>query len=263
MRIAGRKLGALSLLLCALLILCGASCERKEILQIGGSTTVQPLAEKWAEAFERRHPEIEVRVQGGGSSFGVRGCAEGILDIGAASRELSPEEKERWPELVPIPVALDAIAIVVNPQNPREDITLDELREIFAAGTTDEWIAISRDPGSGTREVFEEKVMRGAPISSRCEFYPSNGAVREAVARNPKAIGYISLGYVNEAVKALRVNGVACTPENVREGKYPLVRTLYFITRGEPRGKVKEFVDFCLGEEGQEIAEKEGYVRVK
>ncbi len=122
---------------------------------------------------------------------------------------------------------------------------------------------VSREEGSGTRETFEKKVMGESEISANAEFLPSNGAVKQKVATTPSAIGYISLGYVDDSVKAVAVNGVDCTTETVRNGTYPIARTLYFVTRGQPMEEVLDFINFCLSLEGQRIAEEEGYISIR
>lgn len=229
----------------------------------GGSTTVQPLADKWANAFEAEHPDVKVIVQGGGSSSGVKGCAQGIFDIGAASREFKSSETSQWPDLVVTHVAADGVAIVVHPSSSTTDLTLEEIKNIFATGSNDTWTVISREEGSGTREVFEKKVMAGTEIASNAEFLPSNGAVKQKVASTANAIGYISLGYVDSSVKALSIGGVACNEANCRNGSYPVTRYLNFITKGEQEGLTRQFIDFCLSSEGQKIVEEEGYISIK
>ena len=250
-------------LIIAALVLGGCGHNLAGTITVGGSTTVQPLAEKWAKTFEAQNPEVKVIVQGGGSSAGVKGCAQGILNIGAASRELKSSEMREYPDLVITHVAADGVAIVVHPSNNTADLTLEEIRNIFAAGSDDTWTVINREEGSGTREVFEKKVMAGTEVASNAEFLPSNGAVKQKVAATPNAIGYISLGYVDLSVKALSIDGVACNEANCVNGSYPVTRYLNFITKGEPEGLTKEFIDFCLSAEGQRIVDEEGYISIK
>ncbi len=250
-------------LILAALVSGGCSSGPSSTITEGGSTTVQPLAEKWAKAFEAKNPGAEVIVQGGGSSAGIKGCAEGTFDIGAASRELKSSETSQWPDLVVTHVAADGVAIVVHPSNNIADLTLEEMRNIFATGSNATWTVINREEGSGTREVFEKKVMAGTEVSPNAEFLPSNGAVKQKVASTPNAIGYISLGYVDSSVKALSIDGVACNKANCLNGSYPVMRYLSFITKGEPKGLIREFIDFCLSAEGQRIAEEEGYIPIK
>jgi len=250
-------------LIIAALVLGGCGHSLAGTITEGGSSTVQPLADKWAKAFEAQNPEVKVIIQGGGSSAGVKGCAQGILDIGAASRELKSSEVSESPDLVVTHVAADGVAIVVHPSNNTADLTLEEVRNIFAAGSSATWTVINREEGSGTREVFEKKVMAGTEVAPNAEFLPSNGAVKQKVAATPNAIGYISLGYVDLSVKAVSVGGVACNEANCLNGSYPVTRYLNFITKGEPEGLSKEFIDFCLGAEGQRIADEEGYISIK
>jgi phosphate transport system substrate-binding protein len=229
---------------------------------IGGSTTVQPLSESWTEAFIADNPDVEISVQGGGSSAGVKGAADGTLDIGAASREMKSEEASTFPNLVVHHVAADGVAIIVHPGSAVADLTLAEIRDIFAAGSSDEWTVINREEGSGTREVYEEIVMDGVKVAPNAEFLPSNGAVKQKVASTENAIGYISLGYVDSSVKAVKVDGVVCSEDNVINGSYPVMRYLNYITDGEPDGTVKDYIDFCLSSTGQQIAADEGYIKL-
>ena len=250
-------------LILAALVLGGCGHSLSGTITVGGSTTVQPLAEKWAKAFEAQNPEAKVVVQGGGSSAGVKGCTQGILDIGAASRELKSSETSQYPDLLVTHVAADGVAIVVHPSNNTTNLTLEEIRNIIAAVSNAAWTVINREEGSGTREVFEKKVMAGTEVASNAEFLPSNGAVKQKVAATANAIGYISLGYVDLSVKALSIGGVACNEANCLNGSYPVTRYLNFITKGEPEGLTKEFIDFCLSAEGQRIADEEGYINIK
>ena len=232
-------------------------------ITIGGSTTVQPLAEMWAEAYKAKDSNVEIAVQGGGSSAGVKGAAEGVLDIGAASREVKADELSKWTDLKVFRVAADGVAICVHPSRDIENLTLDELQAIYMAGSNDEWTVISREEGSGTREVFEEKVMSGEKIASKAEFLPSNGAVKQKLATTVNGIAYISLGYVDSSVKTVTVDGVACSEDTILDGSYPVMRYLNFITKGEASGVVKEFVDFALSAQGQDIVAAEGYIPLR
>jgi len=236
-----------------------AGCGGGSGIDVGGSTTVQPLAEKWASAYQ----EADVTVSGGGSSAGVKGVAESIFDIGAISRDLKSDETDKWPELVPYGVAYDGVAIVVHPSNPINNLSLEEVRDIFASGSSSTWTVVSREEGSGTRETFENKVMGEEEISASAEFLPSNGSIKQKVATTSNAIGYLSLGYVDDDVKAVAVDGVACSTDTVRGGSYPIARTLYFVTKGEAEGDILDFINFCLSTEGQQIVEGQGYISIR
>jgi phosphate transport system substrate-binding protein len=245
---------------------CGQSASGTIIE--AGSTTVQPVAEKLAATFKQKNPNVTITIQGGGSSVGIKSAADGTVDIGAASRELKSDE----PRLVTHLLARDGIAIVVHPSNPATGLTKEQVVKIFAGeitnwnqvgGSSGTITVIAREEGSGTRTAFEEMVMGQTLITAKAILQPSNGALRTSVSTTPLAIGFISLGYIDKTVKALSIDDVACTVENCKAGKYPIVRPLYFLTKEQPTGLVKEFIDFCLGEEGQKIIEKEGYLSAK
>jgi phosphate transport system substrate-binding protein len=232
-----------------------------------GSTTVQPVAESLAAAFKVKYPDINVVIQGGGSSTGIKAAAEGTVDIGAASRELKPNEVGT---VVAHVLARDGIAIVVHPSQKISNLSMDQVRQIFAGeisswnqvgGSNQDIVVVAREEGSGTRAAFEEMVMGDALITGTAILQPSNGAARTTVAGDANAIGFLSFGYLDSSVKALSVDGVAGTVENAKNGTYPIVRPLLLLTKGQPEGIVKEFMDFCLGPEGQEIV-AEDYIPV-
>jgi len=246
--------------LLASVALMASGCGQSGGLTVGGSTTVQPLSEAWSDVFMEEYPGIEIAVQGGGSSAGIKGAAVGTLDIGAASRELRPSELES--DLTVYRVAADGIAVVVHPDSAIDGMTIEELREIYMQGSNEEWTVVNREEGSGTREVFWEKAMNLERMSPMAEFLPSNGAVKEKVASTENGIGYISLGYVDDSVKPLLIEGVECTPQNCLDGTYMLMRYLLYVTRGDATGDAKTYIDFCLGPVGQRIVGEEGYIPV-
>lgn len=246
---------------------CGRGDRHGQTLTIAGSTSVQPFAEKLAEVYMQFRPGLLINVQGGGSSAGIMAVQQGAADIGASSRELNPSEKS----LCETTIAWDGIAVIVNPACPVNDLPLEKLQQIFS-GALDNWAAfglkphgmhvITREEGSGTRTAFEELVMQKAEITQRALVQDSNGAVREIVANDPHAIGYISCGLVNRQVKALSIDGVGPTAENIKKNAYKLTRRFLFITLKPPEGQVKEFDDFVLGQKGQMLLEKEGLIGV-
>jgi phosphate transport system substrate-binding protein len=215
-----------------------------------------------------RHPQARVDVQGGGSSAGIYAATHGAADLGASSRELLGEEKK----LIEIPIANDGIAVVVHPSNPLTTISLTEIRKIFS-GAVKNWSAlglpphdidlITREEGSGTREAFEHLVMGKQEITPAALVQDSNGSVREIVAGDAYSLGYISAGLVDQRVKALAIDGVFPTRENIKSHAYKLVRRFLLVSRTEPSGSCKAFVDFVLGPNGQKILESEGLVGVK
>jgi len=248
----------------ALAALSGCSRTRGEQatqITAAGSTSVTPFAEQLAEEFMRKHPGSHVNIQGIGSSAGIQATETGAADVGMSSRELKEDEIAK---LVPVTIALDALAIIVHPSNPVEDVTLDQVRRIFA-GEIRDWsevggkaapmTLVNREAGSGTRGAFEELVMgkHGPPVSPNSIRQGSNGAVRAVVEGDPNAIGYISLGIVSPQVRALRIDGVAPTPERVEAGRYRLVRPfLFVVARGtDPAQLTRDYLDYILSDEGQ------------
>jgi len=250
------------------------STPQSQMISVTGSTTVLPVAQQAAEAFMDTHSYADIQVSGGGSSVGITAVAEGTAEIGMASRDLKSSEKEKYPDLQEIPIAIDGIAIIVNPANQVSGITLAQLKSIYQGNITN-WnelggadqqiVVVGRDSASGTREYFHESVMQKEDfVSSQLE-KNSNGAVRQTIAQTPGAIGYVGIGYIDATVKALAidVNGeIQPTIENVRDGKYPLSRNLNLLTNGPATGLAKEYLDFLKSADGQAIVEKEGFVRI-
>lgn len=256
-----------SLLLPSLLTAGCGSGGLSDTVTEAGSTTVQPVAEKLAEAFKAENPDVTIVIQGGGSSVGIKSCNDGTVDIGAASRELKADE----PNLVKHLLARDGIAIIIHPANPVTGLTREQVKEIFAGkitnwskvgGENKDIFVVAREEGSGTRTAFEEMVMGKELIKSDAILLPFNGAIITAVSNTTQAIGFISFGYIKNSVKTVEIDGVAATVENAKNGTYPIVRPLYFLTKEQPTGLVKKFIDFCLGPKGQNIVAGEGYIPV-
>ncbi len=246
--------------------------EGEEGLAIAGSTTVQPIVTRAVEVYTQNNPDMKIGVQGGGSGTGIRMVGEGSVNIGASSRELSEDELLKHPDLVVHPIAIDCITIIVHPSNPIEDLSIQQIRDIFtgkitnfreAGGPDREIVLVIREDGSGTRSTFEGIVMGDAEISNTALQKPASGAIRFTIARNENAIGYLGIGYLDETVKAISINGVSPSKENIRKGEYSISRKLYLITKEEPLGKTKEFIDFILSEDGQKIVEEEGFISVR
>jgi phosphate transport system substrate-binding protein len=242
-------------------------------ISLAGSTTVQPVAEKLGEAFKAANPDVQIDVQGGGSSVGVKSAGEGTVDIGDASREIKDSEIDTYPDLVIHTIARDGIAIVVNPGVTVDGLTKAEVQAIFA-GEIANWsevggpdkaiVVVSREEGSGTRAAFEEMVMgEEAMIVDTAILQPSNGAVKTTVSTTDDAIGFLSFGYLDASVKAVDIDGVKATVDNAKSGTYPIVRPLNMLTNGEPTGVVKAFLDFVMSAEGQAVVEEEGYLSIK
>ena len=257
--------------LLALCVVTAPACRRDRSateLTLAGSTSIQPFADKWAEVFMEKRPGLGVDVQGGGSSAGIQACKSGACQIGMSSRELKGDERD----LVEIVVARDGLAIIVHPSNPGRGAKVAEIKQIFAGdlrnwnylGGPDKAITVvTREEGSGTRGAFQELVMGKTRIFRGAITEDSNGTVREIVAHDPHAVGFISLGLVNKQVRALELDGAVANEENIRNGRYRLVRPFLFVSRGGLTGAAKEFVDFVLSNEGQALIKKEGLLPAK
>ncbi|MHC1579538.1 MAG: phosphate ABC transporter substrate-binding protein [Candidatus Alkanophagales archaeon] len=260
-----------------LLLVAVCGCVEHQKLTIAGSTTLLPVIEECARLFMERHPGVRITVAGGGSGHGIRAVGAGSIDIGMASRDVKPEELELYPDLKPVPVAADAVAVVVHPENPIENLTLEQVARVFGgeirnwrelgwggAGEDAEIHVVTREYGSGTRATFEKHVLEPFSLEmfAGALTKPSNGDVRATVSTDRHAIGYLSLGYVDASVRALRIDGVTPTPENATSGKYPISRKLYLITKGEPDPLEKAFIEFVLSDEGQEVFREWGYIPI-
>jgi phosphate transport system substrate-binding protein len=242
-------------------------------IKVAGSTTVQPLAEKLAEAFSAKNPKVQIDVQGGGTAVGIKSAGEGTVDIGTASREIADSEKQQYPDMKIFTIAWDGIAAIVPPQSPVSGLAKAQARDIFAGKITN-WsqvggpdkpiIVVSREEGSGTRTAWQDLVMgKDNPIVATAILQNSNGAIKTTVSTTPDSIGYLSIGYLDKSVKALSIDEVEATEANAASKKYPIVRPLIVLTKGEPTGVVKAWLDFILSQEGQQFVAQEGYIAVK
>lgn len=236
-----------------------ASADPENTINISGSSSIQPLSEELANAFMEENSEITINVAGGGSSAGIKATRDGTSDIGASSRELESDEREG---LTVIPIAIDGITLVVNPESQVDNLTLEQVRLIYSGQITN-WSEVggkdgaintfTREEGSGTRGAFEDLVMKGAKISSKTGVQNTTGSLRTAVAGDPHAIAYISLGNVNDSIKVLAVDGVLPKSETIKNGSYKLTRSFFYLTGEQPRGNARNFIDFVLSPDGQQI----------
>ncbi|MCL2815737.1 MAG: phosphate ABC transporter substrate-binding protein [Oscillospiraceae bacterium] len=258
---------------------CGAS---RDSIVAAGSTSVQPYAEVLAEAYHVLYPELEVEIQGGGSSAGISSVVAGIAEIGMSSRELKEAEMEALAntgkKLLVYEIAKDGLAVIVNPKNPVSDLTLDQIRAIYSARVTN-WQqvggqnaaihVITREEGSGTRDAFAQLVMGEESITPKAIVQDSNGAVRLLVADDPNSIGFISLGLVKpepgqKEVKALFLGGIEASFENIENGAYGLFRPFLFVAVADEKEGLEaltgQFIGFTLSEPGQKILAGEGLI---
>lgn len=252
-------------LLIAMSLLSGCRNINNAGVIVAGSTSVQPYAEVLAEEYMILHPDIVIDIQGGGSSAGIMAAKTGTSNLGMSSRVLKDDELNLWY----VEIARDGLAVIINPENPIANLTLEQISDIYSAkitkwnqlgGPEEKINIITREDGSGTRDAFVNLVMGEASITPKAIVQDSNGAVRQLVADDPNAIGFISLGLVDDTVKALELDGVAATRENVLNGTYNLSRPFLFIAQSAPTGETKQFLDFILSPEGQQLLMNEGLI---
>ncbi|MBP7120794.1 MAG: phosphate ABC transporter substrate-binding protein [Methanolinea sp.] len=252
-----------------------SSTQDRASIKVTGSTTVLPIAQKAADAYMATHANADIQVTGGGSSVGVQAAGEKTADIGMSSRDVKPDEMKKYPELVVTTIGKDGVALIINPGNTVTSLSTAQIKGIYNGNFTN-WkevggadraiVVVGRDSASGTREFFTSSVMGGQNYVPTMLEKNSNGAVQQTISQTPGAIGYVGLGFIDESVKAIKVNTgsveVEPTVQNVLSGKYPLSRSLYLLTSGQPSGLAKEYLDYILSPEGQGLLTEEGFVPV-
>jgi phosphate transport system substrate-binding protein len=286
-----RAIRCLPVFLCLAISACSRSSADSETTSTAiidrGSDTLVNLALAWAEAYVPGHPQSSISVSGGGSGVGITALIDGTTDIANASRAMKDEEFEaaraKGVEPVVTVVARDAIAVIINPGNPVNRLTLQQASDIFT-GKINNWtevggedrpiVRVSREVNSGTHVYFLEAVIRlgrkddDSIFSTDTLLLPSSEVITSEVSQNPNAIGYDGLGYVTSAVKVVSLAKESTGPfvppskETVLDGTYPISRDLYMYTNGEPSGKVKEYMEWILSPEGQAIVAELGFIPV-
>lgn len=256
-------------------------------IEIKGSDTMVNLALAWTEAYQIVEPDVTISITGGGSGTGIAALLNNTVDIANASRRIKEEELNQALSLGIEPheiiIASDAVAVIVNPNNPIEHLSLQQVSDIYQ-GKYQNWqelggedrpiVRVSRESNSGTHVYFLEMVLRLGDPHNRSLFDPntlllpsSEGIIAE-VRDNPNAIGYDGLGYVTPEVKVVGIQTSPDSPpvfpsmDTVIQGTYPISRDLYAYTNGEPEGAIKTFIDWILSEPGQKIVRELGFVSV-
>lgn len=278
--------GLLSVVLAGIMVLsgCGASNdtgnngETSNVkISIVGSTSVQPLAEDFAESYANVKQGAKVDVQGVGSSAGIKAAIDGTCDIGTSSRDLKEDEKSKG--IVEHKIAVDGIGVVVNPKNQVGELTQEQVVKIFkgeitnwkdVGGADQEIIVVSREEGSGTRSAFEEilKLQEERDgktyslLANDALIAEGNGAVKSNIASKEAAIGYLSIGVMDSSVKGIKLDGAEPTEDNVVNGSYKLSRPFLMVTKGEATGDTKDFIDWILSDDGQKIVTEAGFIAV-
>ncbi|HEX9332655.1 MAG TPA: PstS family phosphate ABC transporter substrate-binding protein [Anaerolineales bacterium] len=265
-----------------------ASNSSASYIQNKGSDTIVNLALAWAEKYQAEHPEVRISVTGGGSGTGIASLINKTVDIANASRKIKDEEtaqaKANGVDPVEHIIARDAIAVIVNPENPVSQLTLKQISDIYS-GKISNWsevggedrpiVRLSRETNSGTHVYFLETVIRLGDSKDKTLFsmdtllLPSSEGIVAEVRQNPNAIGYDGLGYVPKDLKVLAIAKEAGSAyvlpsiATVNDKTYPIARDLYMYTNGEPTGVVKEYLDWILSPEAQQIVADLGFVPAK
>lgn len=236
-------------------------------INIVGSTSVQPSAEKLVELYEKTHSNSKINVQGGGSSVGIKSVKDGSANIGTSSKELDDYEKEG---LKIYELGNDGIVIAVNNENEISDLSKDQLKKIFSGeisnwnqlgGKDGEINIISREEGSGTLDAFKNIVMDESKIKDDAIVQSSTEAVKQSVSQDPNAIGFVSFAHMDDDVKALSINNVYPSEESIANNSYELQRPFLFLTKGEPTGEIKEFIDWVMSDEGSKVLHEEKIIK--
>jgi len=264
-----------------------SSSEPIKVIENKGSDTIVNLALAWAEEYQTINPAVQLSVTGGGSGTGIAALINGTVDIANASRRMKDKEKEtalsNGTEPVEFVIARDAIAIIVNLDNPVDDLTLQQISDIYS-GVINNWqevggedrpiVRLSRETNSGTHVYFLEKVIRlgdkdnGTLFSQDTLLLPSSEGIGAEIRQNPNAIGYDGLGYVTHEMKVLGVavqageDYILPSSATVNSGSYPVARDLYMYTNGQPSGVIKEYMDWILSPEAQLIVTELGFVAI-
>ncbi len=250
-----------------------ALTAKRNQVTIAGSTTVLPIAQAGAEAYMDKYPTVNVSVRGGGSGVGIAALQNGTAQIAMSSRPMKSKEisacKSKGINPTAYVIANDGIAFITHKSNRLKNISLAQVRDIYIGkitnwnqlgGTNLPIVIISRDVASGTFEVFNDKVLKGAKVSGSAQMLASNNAIMTTVTTTPGAIGYVGLGYVSDAINIVPVDNVRPTEATVKNGSYPVSRKLYMYTNGKASGESARFLSFMQGAEGQAIVKNQGFI---
>ena len=240
-------------------------------LKIAGGTAHLKFMKTIAKNMMRKNPNLKISIEGGGSGVGIKKVGENLVDIGNSGRDLKEDEIKKY-GLIPYKIAIDGIAVIVNRNNTIKDLTFEQMARIFSGeisnwkqlGGEDAKINIyTRDAESGTRKTFVKLGLKKGKIASDGIIVNSNGNMKTLVSGDKYGIGYISIGYLDDSVKGLSIEGINPNTDNVKNGSYEIRRFLYSVTKGEPKGLAKSFIDNLLNEDGQKIIKKYGFIPVK
>lgn len=243
---------------------------QKGTLKISGGTAHIPVMKEAAQRIMSAYPDIQISIAAGGSGVGIKQVGEGLVDIGNTGRKPTDDEIARY-QLKLHQWALDGVGVIVHPRNRVKALSKAQIADIFA-GKISTWKEVggenrkinlyTRDEASGTREVFWEKALNKGTISPASNVVVSNGAMKSAVAQDPYAIGYVSVGHIDRTVAPVALDGVVSTLQTVINGSYKISRGLYSNTKGEPSGLTRSFIQYLYSPAGREIIQKHGFIPV-
>jgi len=271
-----------NIILLSLVSLLFIGLSANNIITVKGSDTMVILAQRWAEVYMKKNKNVVIQVTGGGSGTGISALINGTTDICNSSRPIKKEEKIKLKEKygttgVEVKVAIDGLSIYVNQKNPVNELTLDQVKDIYT-GKINNWkevggkdaqiIRYSRENNSGTYVYFKDEVLKGEDFDRRTQYLPGTAAVVNAIAKDINGIGYGGAAY-GVRIKELKIKKDAKSPayaptvENIKKGLYPISRFLYMYLRKKPEGEIKKFIDWILSEEGQKVVKEVGYFPIR
>lgn len=273
-RVNGGCMRTIKLVLIAGMVLFSVNAVFAQNIVIKGSTTVLPIIQKVSEAYMAEYPEVKISISGGGSGNGIKAIIDGTTDIAMSSRFIKTKEVSQAVEKgsypVPFAVSYDCIVPVVHPENTVVNVTLKQLKNIYngkitnwseLGGADKKIVVISRDTSSGTYEVWAEMVLSGDRVFPGALLQASNGAVMQAVSKNPHAIGYVGLGYLDKSVKQLSIDNIMGSSKTTLDGTYAVSRPLFLFTRDWPKGQVDRFIKYLMDpQKGQKLVSEIGFV---
>lgn len=259
---------SLIIIIITLFMIFTPGIAKHENIAVVGSSSVQPVAEKLSEEYTQQHPTYKITVQGGGSTMGLNSIKKNSAQIGTYSTTLDDN-----PEIKQTKIATDAIAIITNTKNNLDDLTQQQIQDIFTGkitnwkqvGGEDAQIhVITREAGSGTRDAIEKLLMNNTNFKSDAIVQSSTGSLIKTVESDPNAIGYASLSDLKKDnnVKQLKVNGITPTPETIKNQKYIIQRPFLLLTNSTPSNSTQQFINWILSDDGQEIVKQEGLIPI-
>lgn len=255
----------------------GSVAQAQKLVIKGSDTLGAKLVPMLAEAYKAANPGVSFEIAAEGSTTGIAAIIDGTAQIGMSSRRAKATEmsaaQAKGVTMKPIVVAYDGMAVVVNANSPIKSLTKRQVEQIFTGDVTD-WSAVGGKPGkisiytrntsSGTYSDWKELAMNRRDYAKSSQKMAGNEQIASEVAKNPNGIGYVGLAYTNvPGTKVIPIDGQLPSKESVISKKYPYARPTFYYTNGEPSGEAAKFVAFTLGDEGQKLAEKIGFVAIR